>query len=414
MKLLFVVGNLSKKNDANINIVKILSSELIKNGYEIFILGTCDSSERVLNKVPDEICYRYFRGPSINDNLILNISSKFMVILYSLTKNYLPRLFNYVNTKLIQKLTIDNYKKNIELLSESASIDVVISVSSPIVTSISLAKSDIDCKKIMYQLDPHYSHYINRNPKRKLKALIDEARIYKSVNCVVTTDLIYDDNRRNILRCYYNKMHQLKFPNIRKIQEEPQLKSIIDFNKRKINCVFIGNLYHDIRNPRYLLEVFQKIQNDNIVIHFIGGGDTELLHEFKAVLNERILIHGIVDNSDAIDAMIKADILINIGNTISNQLPSKIFDYISTGKPIINFIKYKCCPTLKYTTKYPLVLNVNEEDSITESLIKNIEEFCIKNKGRKIDYSMVKIIYNNWTVEKVSQNFIYIIDKIFS
>ena len=45
---------------------------------------------------------------------------------------------------------------------------------------------------------------------------------------------------------------------------------------------------------------------------------------------------GRVSHTVAIQYMSEADFLLNIGNSISSMVPSKIFEYISTGKPIIS------------------------------------------------------------------------------
>ena len=74
-----------------------------------------------------------------------------------------------------------------------------------------------------------------------------------------------------------------------------------------------------------------------------------------------------VDNDEAESILMSADILVNIGNSVSNQIPSKLFDYISTGKPILNIYKNKNCPSLEILSKYPDVLNVYEENALEES-----------------------------------------------
>ena len=48
------------------------------------------------------------------------------------------------------------------------------------------------------------------------------------------------------------------------------------------------------------------------------------------------------------------------GNKVDNQVPSKIFDYISLGKPIINVYTSEKDPALEYLKQYPLALNISE------------------------------------------------------
>ena len=88
----------------------------------------------------------------------------------------------------------------------------------------------------------------------------------------------------------------------------------------------------------------------------------------------------------------EADILVNIGNAIDNQMPSKIFEYISTGKPILNFYKVPNCPTLKYLNNYPLALNLYEPDVLqdTERYSKQIKDFCMQNPGKTVPAAWIR------------------------
>ena len=86
------------------------------------------------------------------------------------------------------------------------------------------------------------------------------------------------------------------------------------------------------------------------------------------------------------EAYDRTDVLINIGNSVLNQMPSKIFEYISSGKPIINVFKSPDCPTLKYLTRYPLALNLFEGE-ITEHPAEKaaaIRAFCRETRGKRV------------------------------
>ncbi len=51
----------------------------------------------------------------------------------------------------------------------------------------------------------------------------------------------------------------------------------------------------------------------------------------------RIIKHGLVDTNEIKTVLADADILVNVGNAVAEVKPSKTFEYISTGKPIVNF-----------------------------------------------------------------------------
>ncbi len=411
MKLLFVVGDLSKKNDANINIIKLLCNELLNDGYECFILGKGIMYEYKQDYETKNTRYIVISDLENYTDIVIAYLPKYMSRMLLWIKGKYPKLYSYLNARIAQKKYINKYTEKIEDVCNLYSIDVAISVSAPITSSISLAKSKINSRKVMYQLDPYYAHYLNNNFRRKFRALINELKIYKNIDCSIITDLIYSDNRTNLLKQYIGKMHALPFPNIRKIEHAKTVNDIL-FDTRKINCVFVGNIYNDIRNPKYLIKIFEKINNDNILIHFVGGGDSEKLKDSTINSQAKMIFHGIVDNNTAINSMLSADILINIGNKISNQMPSKIFDYISTGKPIINIVKMDNCPTLEYTQRYPLCLNIFEDRDLIDMDKIYIERFCNENKGKRIEYSKIEKLYHDCTVKIVGEEFLDVINKI--
>ena len=103
----------------------------------------------------------------------------------------------------------------------------------------------------------------------------------------------------------------------------------------------------------------------------------------------------------------KADILLNISNTLDNQVPSKIFDYFSMGKPVLNLQKIENCPAEEYFAKYPLCYNLKEfEPADTDSLV----EFLKKAKGQQIDFAEVEKIYAEATVDYVAD----VMEKAFA
>ena len=75
---------------------------------------------------------------------------------------------------------------------------------------------------------------------------------------------------------------------------------------------------------------------------------------------KNLICYGVVDLETARKGIANADVLINIGNRLTNQVPSKVFEYISTGKPIINLCTMENCPTLSYMNRYPLGLSLIE------------------------------------------------------
>ena len=146
----------------------------------------------------------------------------------------------------------------------------------------------------------------------------------------------------------------------------------------RINLLFTGWLYSDIRSPKYFLELAKHL-DERFRIVFMGK-ECELLRErFDFDTKAEVVTLPNQPYQVALNAMAGADILINIGNSVPVHMPSKTLEYINSRKPIINFHKLPDCPTLHYTRRYPLCLNIYEGDAPDpDAFIR----FCLENRGK--------------------------------
>ena len=91
-------------------------------------------------------------------------------------------------------------------------------------------------------------------------------------------------------------------------------------------------------------------------------------------------------------------------------MPSKIFEYIAMGKPIINFYfneEDMCLPILE---KYSLAVNINLNKT-DDKTVKFIEEFINKNKGVVLSYKEATKELEDYKVENVAKKILKIIEK---
>ena len=88
-----------------------------------------------------------------------------------------------------------------------------------------------------------------------------------------------------------------------------------------------------LKNRIKIYRIFEKNIEFSEKTKIIDVGTTPILDE-----HENIIFHGTVSKERALLAMSESDVLINIGNNTSYQLPSKIIEYIGASKPIINII----------------------------------------------------------------------------
>lgn len=140
----------------------------------------------------------------------------------------------------------------------------------------------------------------------------------------------------------------------------------------KIRLVFTGDLKRINRRPETLLAIFRHLQTmprgNRLELHFAGSVSqcADAFHDVLPDINRTIYIYGTVPRVTAIQMTHEADILINIGYVGDYQLPSKLVDYVSTGKPIVNLAVIENDVSADYLSRYPaaLLLTVQHPDDI--------------------------------------------------
>ena len=128
------------------------------------------------------------------------------------------------------------------------------------------------------------------------------------------------------------------------------------------------------------------------------------------VQNDWVVHHGNVPLDKAFSTMANADVLINIGNTFSNQVPSKIFDYFAFGKPILNVEKIADCPAREYFERYPHTFTLTEWQPCSNT--NTIEQFLHNSKDILISFSEVEKLFSDCTLNYATDLFYDIINKM--
>ncbi|MDL2241964.1 glycosyltransferase [Bacteroidales bacterium OttesenSCG-928-L03] len=131
---------------------------------------------------------------------------------------------------------------------------------------------------------------------------------------------------------------------------------------------FAGSMPWNIRDPRFLLNVFSKIEDPSIHLYLVGK--TDFLEDIQKYSHCNIHFLGLQPHCKVMEMMYEADLLVNIGNNLKGMVPSKIFEYMSTGKPIISTVKIKEDPASMYFQYYKNSLLLDEQEIILDSVLK--------------------------------------------
>lgn len=412
MNILYIVYNFYPEFDANSIIVNNLSQDFINQGHEVHVLTLKSYPSSIKDEFWNNI-YIHRISQSYDKKQISKYFSNYkflqgLKLLISMLRNkirkkeYLHSFWSYYSTERI---------KNIMNIYN---IDIIINVCYPFESCLPILKliklNKRNFKWIVYMQDPFASqhYYLEKYSKRDLMNF--QSKVFSKADKIIVTTAIANELKKSNSQILTSKIEILNFPKVTK-PHKTNINNDIIFNEEYINCVYVGKFNDDTRNPKLLLKIFGKLKNDNIRLHIIG----EKKEKWKAYLfktESNIFFYGAKSKEVAINAELNSNILINLGNSISNQLPSKILEYISTGKPIVNLYKIDDCPSLEYMIKYPIHLNILEDRTKYDEIILKIRNFCKIYKGKNIDYNLIKEKYFDCTVEYVSTEFLSICNKL--
>lgn len=399
MRVLFVTWECYPYKTATSNCVRAIIDVLKKNHIDVGLLSVTGN---------------FGLDECINDDgvKIYNIFCE----IFSPVKGLIRRkkysaFFKAVIYKLLNKLSfIQNDKVVIKRLmkalqSYAEDYDILVPVSSTYLTAYACMDycKEYSKKFFLYQVDPIASNMAYHNQKR-MKEI--DRKIFDAAECVFTTPIIAREKEDD---SHYDcsKIIPVEFPNVRDLtgQMDRRLE-----NTSEIVCFYSGRFYSGVRECDFVLNILSHVKLENLKIVFAGSGQEDIIDEYrKGALLGKLEHIGEVTLDESFRIMQQADILINIGNNVANQVPSKLFDYISTGKPILNFCKLNDCPTISYLKKYGNALSIIEGVQSIEAQAKEVEEFIAGRLGRNLEYGDIKNLFFENTAEYVGQKFVNVI-----
>lgn len=133
---------------------------------------------------------------------------------------------------------------------------------------------------------------------------------------------------------------------------------------------YAGLLSKGIRDPEFFLKYLCKIKESKFKF-IVYTKNIALLESFRGELAEKLEIRDYIPREQLLKELGKMDFLINFENQNNVQVPSKLIDYVLTGRPILsikqnnfNFKVFEEFLAGNYSNKY---------------IIKDIEKYNIKN-----------------------------------
>lgn len=292
-------------------------------------------------------------------------------------------------------------------------IDVLISASDPICSHIAAYqyhKDNPHTKWITFSFDPIASNFYNYNniafkKKRKRRLHKLSKNIYVNADFNITNLELY-----NPLLSIYALSKETTFcfqyllsQTINQITKTNISNENKDIKSDMINFVYAGSLKRQMRNPQQMLSTISSLDNAFLSL-FVSGDCDDIINKYT---NHRVSVSRLIPRDDYLKLItsFETDFLINIGNNGSLQMPSKLLELISTGKPLINFY-YDKDYSYDLVQKYPNGINIWQYD---ETAINKVSHFCNGYRGKYVDYKDLAEIY----VDNILENQMEQLNKLF-
>lgn len=388
-KVLIITEKYYPLTGANTVCCKNIADYLLKNNCAVDVISIKQSYDELVEDVDG---VRVKKLNTFKEDLIEKYNKKHKISTWEELPKYLRVFYDFLSkikyffaTKT-QRRYLDtlNYKKIFrDVKSTWGTYDCIISTCAPfslVVMGKKLTQMGLAKKHITILLDTYvHDAFLSSNPKKlKKRKKIAEKTLANSDKIFALEGVLSGNLSKGYNPDYHKKLVEI-YPIT--LREQTNLQREND----KINLVYTGRFYNVIRSPEKMLDILSNLPKE-FVLNLYSHGCQEIVDSKIPLFKEnQIIMHGNVTHKECLQAIGKSNILVNLGNTISNQMPSKVLEYMGFGKPIINFYQNPDDMGLKMFNNYPLSFNLNLND-YTQKDVEELIKFCIKHSNTILDY----------------------------
>lgn len=177
-----------------------------------------------------------------------------------------------------------------------------------------------------------------------------------------------------------------------------------------INIVYAGVLTLPDRNPEYIIDALNRTSfasNINLIFFCNGNGIDALLSIAKS-FDGMVSVNGYVEKAELLATYQEATMFLNIGGPNPSMVPSKIFEYLSYGKPILSTYTIDDDSSKSYLDRYNLALCVDQRGNVDDT-VSMIERFFESSLNDRVSFEQIEREY--W--DNTPKSYKVIIDKMF-
>ena len=220
-----------------------------------------------------------------------------------------------------------------------------------------------------------------------------EAKILANADCIIAMHSSEGYHCTHSTRKpYYAKYRFLDIPGI---VQPVMTESENNFTKPgMINFLYAGLLYLPDRDPSFLIDCINQVEWEKPVhlIFLCSGNGIDAVEEKKKTFKGSITIHKYVDQKELHRVMLAVDGFLNIGSDNPGMVPSKIFEYMSYGKPVISTYVADEDASREYLERYPLGICLNSNADSSKN-ISRLNDFSKAKMSQRLSFEEVATLF---------------------
>lgn len=366
-KVLFLCDRYGQPNDANGICVKNVAREFLRRGYQVFCIYNSELADKSFSE--EGITF-----VGLKQTLYDSISNKcqknggiFKLFfgIYSVLRRAALIPF-YPN---VSPLRSHRYTAAAAHLIAKENIGLVIGAYRPFESVFSLFKIKQKFKEKAFCVAYHLDVLTSPNTKNKcIKACQQKrarkvfARECEKLDLIVLPSVL----EKSAPQC--DKVKFADFPVCD--SSAPEENFTLPYVDGCLNFAYVGTLNTENRNPAHAIDLIEKISiktGKKALLHIWGNVDSSVKKQFEKA--ENVLYHGMLAPERVMFALKAADFIVNIANEQTPQMvPSKIFQYFSTRKPILNFVSSEEDCSIPFFEKYGYAVSMYKKHGVERNV----------------------------------------------
>lgn len=246
--------------------------------------------------------------------------------------------------------------------------------------------------------DPVLTDYIPAHWRQRAMAL--EARVCRRADALVTTN----DATRDLLitrhRIAVNKIVVIS-QGFDPSAAEPNTQSAdLPSTQRELRLLYTGRFYQ-FRSGKELFEAV--LRTSGVVLDVVTPSLPRWLHGYAESHPHAIRVRRNLPHEDVLAMQQYADILVNLGNANPIQTPGKLYEYLGSGRPLLQVYQAVSDPSNELVAQLRRGWVVPAEvEALSKQLAHLLDMKRAGNLTEEMDLSMNSIQQHAWAIKAVT------------